>query len=296
MDHSVDDLEFPQKSRLGCQIDNNRALRLPGLHNVRDEPMNKIKLIPATIALCAAAGLAPATAFAAGCGEYPLTQEERDLIANEPLAIPEGEVPVIQRCDVNLDGAIDIFDIRAIADNRNQPAANPDDPMDFDQNGVINALDARGCVLACDSPRCAPGGPRLAAQTAATAVSEDAQCFQRTDLDGDGSEDVAAIFEYTGPEPRGGDWSLQTVIIFKDSNGVLQNVTYPYSGRRSDSTGTGGQIRQHLSLQPAGAVDLDPGGVIIDQPGVVSFRDGVPEVLYYYRNGRINRAFYGVDD
>lgn len=261
--------------------------------------MKNFKLIPAAIALFAVAGVIPVAAQQAGCGNYPLTPEEQDLLAGEPLAIPEGEVPVIQRCDTNLDGAVNIVDIRDIIAHRNQPAANPDDPMDFDQNGLINVLDARGCSLACDQPRCAVStSTSTAARTtsATSGVGESAQCFQRTDLDGDGSEDVAAIFEYTGSEPRGGDWTLQTVIILKDGNGDLQSVTFPYSGKRSDQGGTGAQVRQHLSLQPPGVIDLNPGTLIIDQPAVVSYLDNEPKVIYYFQNGQINRAFYGIDD
>lgn len=58
-------------------------------------------------------------------------------------------------CDTNDDSFVDISDIRTIVLNRNQPATGPDDPMDFDQNGVINILDARGCVATCTLPRCA---------------------------------------------------------------------------------------------------------------------------------------------
>ena len=239
--------------------------------------------------------LAPLTAQAAECGDYPLTQEERALIGNLPVAVPEGDVPVIQRCDTNGDGAVNLFDIREISLNRNQPAAHPDDPMDWDGNGLIDVLDARGCVAVCDLPRCAVGpSPTITAQTTTNGVTQDTQCFQRTDLDGDGNEDIAAIFENTAPRTRGGDWTLETIIIFRDELGVLKQVSYPYSGKRSSEGG--GQVRQHLSLQPAGEVDLAPGRIVLQQPGVVSYRDGQPAVLYYFRDGKINRAFFGIDD
>jgi hypothetical protein len=64
-------------------------------------------------------------------------------------------VAVAMRCDANDDDVVDINDIRAIFGNRNQPASGPDDPMDWDQNGIINVLDARGCQRACTLPRCA---------------------------------------------------------------------------------------------------------------------------------------------
>lgn len=67
----------------------------------------------------------------------------------------EIEEPEVLMCDTNQDALVDIRDIRAIFMMRNQPATGPDDPMDWDQNGIINILDARGCQQACDLPRCA---------------------------------------------------------------------------------------------------------------------------------------------
>lgn len=66
-----------------------------------------------------------------------------------------GDEPEFLYCDTDYDGDVDINDIRAISLKRNQPAAGPDDPMDWDQNGIIDLLDVRGCQLACTLPRCA---------------------------------------------------------------------------------------------------------------------------------------------
>ena len=65
------------------------------------------------------------------------------------------EVPQLVMCDVSGDGAIDIFDIRAIMARRGQQAG-PDDPADANGNGVIGVDDGRLCVLQCTLPRCAP--------------------------------------------------------------------------------------------------------------------------------------------
>jgi hypothetical protein len=59
------------------------------------------------------------------------------------------------RCDVDANGQVDLFDVRAIAAARNQPAL-PGDPRDNDGDGVITVLDARQCVLLCTNARCAP--------------------------------------------------------------------------------------------------------------------------------------------
>ncbi len=67
----------------------------------------------------------------------------------------ETEEPEILMCDSDIDGVVDIDDIRAIILMRNQPATELNDQMDWDKNGLINILDARGCQSACDLPRCA---------------------------------------------------------------------------------------------------------------------------------------------
>ena len=246
--------------------------------------------------ILALSGLMPLTVLAADLWEYPLTQEQRLYIEEMALAIevPEGEVPVIQRCDTNMDGAVDITDIRAISRKRNQPAAHPDDPMDWDKNSVINLLDARGCQQACTLPRCAVSTTPPPPSAPPAGVVEDASCFQTADIDGDGEEDFAGIFEHTGGPTRGGDWTLEVVILNKDENGNVQHITYPYSGQRS--TENGGELHQHLSLQPAGMVDLAPGTLMIDEPAVVSYRNGEPKTIYYHQDGILNRAFYGIND
>ena len=167
--------------------------------------------------------------------------------------------------------------------------------MDWDGNGVVNVLDARGCVLACTYPRCAPSGPRARVQAAATqnTVGQPGECYQADDFDGDGSQDFLGIFEYVGKETRGNNWNLQTVILYEDAAGNTQVISFPYTGQSSRS---GAAIQQHLSLQPAGPVDLNPGGVMLSRPGIVSYRNNQPKTLYYFQGGRWNRAFYGIDD
>jgi hypothetical protein len=59
-------------------------------------------------------------------------------------------------CDVDGDGDVDLGDINLIVAARNTPATGPDDPRDFDGDGMITVLDARQCVLQCTNPRCVP--------------------------------------------------------------------------------------------------------------------------------------------
>ncbi|MCZ6616518.1 MAG: hypothetical protein O7E57_00180 [Gammaproteobacteria bacterium] len=238
-------------------------------------------------------GFTPIAALAAACENYPLSDAQLQHIDEGSLEIdiPEGEVPVIERCDTNGDNMVDINDIRDIARHRNQPAAHPDDPMDWDRNNVINILDARGCQLACSYPRCRV--QTNSPETQAGGASEAADCYQADDFDGDGKEDFAGMFEHTGEKQRGGEWTLEVVIFNEDENGEVQSITYPYSGQNSKETG---EIKQHLSKQPAGMVNLNPGTLMIEKPAIVSYQDGEPKVLYYFEDGKPARAFYGVDD
>jgi hypothetical protein len=236
--------------------------------------------------------LAPIAALAQSCDDYQLSQEQLDYLESQSVLVepPQGTVPIIQRCDIDGDNTVDINDIRAIAAARNQPAAHPDDPMDWDRNSVINILDARGCQRACTLPRCAIQA--VEPEQLVGGTTEVADCSQTQDFDGDGSEDFAGLVEHSGPEPRGGDWKMEVVILNEDASGNVQHVTYPYTGRKSDAD----EIQQHLSSQPAGVVNLNPGTVTLDQPAFVSYQDGEPKVLYYFVNGEIARAFYGIDD
>ena len=150
---------------------------------------------------------------------------------------PTGEAATIYRCDTNGDKWVDINDIRAISLMRNQLVTHPDDPMDWDKNGVINVLDARGCQLACAEPHCAlkpPEEPVPEIQVGGT--TETGECSQSEDLDNDGEADsVIAI------------------------SGVDEEA----------------EQRDAAS---------------------VSYKDGDPSVLYFWEDGVLKRAPYGVDD
>jgi len=246
--------------------------------------------LPGILTILVVWGSSPITALAA-CEDYPLTPAQLDYLEGQSLdlIIPEGDVPIVQRCDINDDNVVDMNDIRAISYRRNQPAAHPDDPMDWDKNNWIDIYDARGCQLACTLPRCAISAPLV---TQVDGVIEEAECFQVEDLDGDGKEDFVGIAEHTGGE-RGGDWTLEVVILNEDEEGNVQSITYPYTGQKSED---GGEIFQHLSMQPAGEVNLLPGSLTIEEPAVVSYRHGEPAVIYYWQDGKINRAFYKITD
>ena len=113
------------------------------------------------------------------------------------------------------------------------------------------------------------------------------------EVDRAGKQDFLGIFEYVGNETRGNNWNLQTVILYEDAAGDTQVIAFPYTGQ---SNRDGSQIFQHLSIQPAGPVDLMPGGVMLTRPGVVSYRNNEPRTLYYFQGGQWSRAFYNIDD
>ena len=120
-----------------------------------------------------------------------------------------------------------------------------------------------------------------------------ASCYQVGDFDGDGSQDFIGIYEYTGNETRGNNWLLQLVILTEDNLGNVQHIEFQYSGQVTDGNT---DLLQHLSLQPAGPVDLNPGGVMLSRPGIVSYRNNEPHSIFYFSNGNLNRAFFGIDD
>ncbi len=250
--------------------------------------------IPLTAIISALVTLAPFTAQAA-CEGYDLTAEQIAVLPGD-IDIPDGEVPVITRCDTNGDNSVDINDIRNIALARNQPAKHPTDPWDWNGDFVINLLDVRGCQRACALSRCAVDpSPPAPEDPQDGGTTTEAECTQAEDFNGDGKEDFVGIYENTG-EQRSGNYNLSLVILNEDEQGNIRQTTFPYSGQvTTDETGQE-VVNHHLAVQPAGPVNLAPGSITIDQPAVVSYRHGRPAVIYYWQDGQLNRAFYGVDD
>jgi hypothetical protein len=249
-------------------------------------------------------GLAPATALAEGCGDYPLTLAQSEYLQAEVpyVAIPTGSVPFVLRCDVDGNNVVDNNDLFAIRARRGQPPTEPDDPMDWDGNGIIHGRDVGGCASSCTSGGCAvkdvveEEGLQEAKDMGQTELpGNPAACYQVEDFDGDGTQDFVGIYEYTGTETRGNNWALEVVILTGDPDDVtkIQHVRFQYSGKVTDG---GTDLRQHLSLQQPGTIDLKPGSITINEPAVVSYRDGEPHTIYYFSNGILNRAFYGIDD
>lgn len=58
-------------------------------------------------------------------------------------------------CDANLDGQVDVLDVRLIGRMRNVPVPPADPALDIDGNGFVNVNDARKCARICTNARCA---------------------------------------------------------------------------------------------------------------------------------------------
>ncbi|ALS98091.1 PKD domain-containing protein [Lacimicrobium alkaliphilum] len=90
-------------------------------------------------------------------GQYLLQLSVSDGLANDndTLTVTVDEAAEPQMCDIDGDLVIDATDIRAIMARRNTPANDNTDRADWNGDGIINVLDARGCVRQCSLPGCA---------------------------------------------------------------------------------------------------------------------------------------------
>ncbi|WP_343840139.1 PKD domain-containing protein, partial [Bowmanella denitrificans] len=92
----------------------------------------------------------------AGIYRLQLSVSDGQDSASDTLTIEVQEpIQQPQLCDIDGDLFIDSRDIRAIMARRNTPASGEDDRADWNADGQINILDARGCVLQCSLPGCA---------------------------------------------------------------------------------------------------------------------------------------------
>ena len=90
-------------------------------------------------------------------GEYTLelTVSDGQASDTDEIVIEAVVIAVPKMCDMDGNDFIDRLDIQKIMQRRNTSAMYGFDPADWNQNGLINILDARGCVLECDLARCA---------------------------------------------------------------------------------------------------------------------------------------------
>jgi DNA-binding beta-propeller fold protein YncE len=61
-------------------------------------------------------------------------------------------------CDIDENGIVDFRDIKGIFYSLGDTADGPDDPRDWNRDGMITKIDARGCIHECTNKYCAPSG------------------------------------------------------------------------------------------------------------------------------------------
>jgi len=72
-----------------------------------------------------------------------------DLAVDVKTAEPQRTV-----CDVDENGMIDFRDIKGIYYSLRETADGSDDPRDWNQDGMITKIDAKGCIQVCTDPGC----------------------------------------------------------------------------------------------------------------------------------------------
>ena len=117
-------------------------------------------------------------------------------------------------------------------------------------------------------------------------------CFLRSDFDGDGVEDFVGIHQNSRSKGDGHRWVFDLVLIYSDG-GEKRHSVFPGSGRADMDE----EVMHHfIAAQPPGTVDLRPGEVKIDHPGIISYRYGAPAVLYYWDGDRFTLRNFYLDD
>ena len=117
-------------------------------------------------------------------------------------------------------------------------------------------------------------------------------CFLRADFNGDGVQDFVGIHQNSRHQGDGHRWTFDLVLVYSD-RGETRHRVFPGSGRADMDK----ELMHHFLVpQPPGKIDLHPGEVEIDHPGILSYRYGAPAVLYYWDEGRFTLRKFFVDD
>ena len=83
------------------------------------------------------------------------SNEEGESPVLSDLAVYTQSLPQREVCDVDENGIIDYRDIIGIYYSFGDTADGPDDPRDWNRNGIIGIIDATGCKWKCTNPYCA---------------------------------------------------------------------------------------------------------------------------------------------
>ena len=109
------------------------------------------------------------------------------------------------------------------------------------------------------------------------------RCSVRVDFNQDGIEDFAGMFQYQGDKSRRDNWNLDLVILYTDQASQVKHIIFPYAGQFARETETRFQFFE-LHTPDQGEIDLYPGSLKTDGPAIISYRNGLPSVVYYWRD------------
>ena len=121
------------------------------------------------------------------------------------------------------------------------------------------------------------------------------RCSFAADFNGDDVMDFAGLYRLKNSQQRGNNWTLDLVILYS-SNGAIKHTVYSYTGQYFE--GKKKPMLVYLRRRGPGKVNLMPGHIVLDKPGIGVFRRGRPVAMYYWdkQTGGFSELSMGADD